>query len=406
MNTKSISISDYNYDLPEERIAKFPLEQRDASKLLIWKNGTIEESVYRSISNNIPEGSLLFFNETKVIRARMIFKNSTGGKIEVFCLDPYRNRDVSVSMAAQGKVEWNCLIGGLSKWTDDFLQLEHHGIVLEVRRIGTGTDHHPVEFRWNPAGKSFAEILDAIGSLPIPPYLKRETEEIDLNRYQTVYAKNEGSVAAPTAGLHFTPFVFDELKKKNCQSHFVTLHVGAGTFKPVKSATMAEHVMHAEVIDVSLNTISRLAEQQQKMIVAVGTTTTRTLESLYWMGIKLLQSPEIKPDDLFLGQWECYEAYNNDITLKEALSALIDWLRKNGLDRLIAPTSIMIAPGYCFRIVNALVTNFHQPGSTLILLVAAIAGEEWKTIYNYALQNDFRFLSYGDGSLLFVQNNR
>ncbi len=404
---KNISIKDYTYSLPDERIAVHPATERDAAKLLIYSNGSIKEDIYKNIARYLAEGSLLIFNNTKVIKARIRFQKQTGGVIEIFCLEPYEAiNEYSTVMNKKGSVRWKCMIGGASKWKDGMLIKrwgpQVGGLALSAKLIEKLTDAYVVEFSWEPADLSFAEVIGHAGDIPLPPYIKRNTEVSDSERYQTIYAKDEGSVAAPTAGLHFTNEIFEDLSKKNIQIDFVTLHVGAGTFKPVKATTMQEHEMHAEWIDVSVETIEQLYSNIGNPVIAVGTTSLRTLESLYWMGFKILLQPSLK--QVHLGQWEVYEEplINNDITAKAALGELLNWMKRNDLPRLFTQTQILIAPGYTFKIVNALVTNFHQPQSTLLLLVAAAIGNDWEKIYAHALQNDFRFLSYGDGSLLFI----
>lgn len=416
---KNISILDYTYDLPDDRIALHPLAERDASKLLVFKDGNIQQDVYKNIADYLPPGSLLVFNDTKVIKARVRFQKSSGGVIEIFCLEPYEDiNEYSSIMNKKGSVKWKCMIGGASKWKGGALRMELgtrlpdgqvRNWVLEARLTTKLSDAYVVEFSWTPADLSFAEVLEHAGDIPLPPYIKRKTETADTERYQTIYARDEGSVAAPTAGLHFTKDIFNRLAEKNIRSGFVTLHVGAGTFKPVKAATMQGHEMHAEWIDVGVEMIENLLLQLGKTIVAVGTTSLRTLESLYWMGVKTVLQPEIK--ELQLGQWEVYEdpLVNCNIPAKEALSSLLSWLKKNNAERLFTRSQILIAPGYSFKMVQAITTNFHQPQSTLLLLVAAATGNNlpagqasWRKIYDYALQNSFRFLSYGDGSLLFI----
>lgn len=399
---KQISIKDYKYDLPFDRIAKYPLQERDLSKLLVYKNDTITESQYIDIDEFLLADSLLFFNNTKVIPARMFFKTSTQKDIEVFCLEPVsRNADVYSSMLQQNSSQWKCLVGGAAKWKEQFvfLNTDELQIKAEIKERLNGT--FILEFTWQPATKTFAEVLQIAGAIPIPPYLKRATEDIDLERYQTIYAQKEGSVAAPTAGLHFTDKVFEKLKVKQITPTYITLHVGAGTFKPVKSETMAEHDMHGEYIDVPLSTIEYLYHHIHKSVTAVGTTSLRTLESLFWIGEKIAQQPNLEPHELLVDQWQPYVSSSNQISAKEALKYIIDFLNQHQLKTLYAKTSILIVPGYQFKIVNALVTNFHQPESTLILLVAAFIGEDWRKVYQYAIEHDFRFLSYGDGSLLF-----
>ncbi|MBA4241976.1 MAG: S-adenosylmethionine tRNA ribosyltransferase [Sphingobacteriaceae bacterium] len=399
---KQISIKDYKYDLPFDRIAKYPLQERDLSKLLVYKNETITESQYIDIDEFLLADSLLFFNNTKVIPARMFFKTSTQKDIEVFCLEPVsRNADVYSSMLQQNSSQWKCLVGGAAKWKEQFvfLNTDELQIKAEIKERLNGT--FILEFTWQPATKTFAEVLQIAGAIPIPPYLKRATEDIDLERYQTIYAQKEGSVAAPTAGLHFTDKVFEKLKARQITPTYITLHVGAGTFKPVKSETMAEHDMHGEYIDVPLSTIEYLYHHIHKSVTAVGTTSLRTLESLFWIGEKIAQQPNLEPHELLVDQWQPYVSSSNQISAKEALKYIIDFLNQHQLKTLYAKTSILIVPGYQFKIVNALVTNFHQPESTLILLVAAFIGEDWRKVYQYAIEHDFRFLSYGDGSLLF-----
>lgn len=404
---KNISIQDYTYTLPEERIARYPLPQRDASKLLLYRNGEISEDIYKNLPAHLPADSLLVFNNTKVVEARLLFQKPTGGVIEIFCLEPHAQyADITTAMLQKGKVLWHCLVGGASKWKPgQVLKKEITGadsiITLQARYTEKLPGSFVIELKWEPAHLSFAELLHHAGAVPLPPYIKRAAEESDKERYQTVYAHTDGSVAAPTAGLHFTEQIFADLKSKNIQIEFVTLHVGAGTFKPVKSDTMEGHDMHAEWIDVSATFIEQLIESLQKNIIAVGTTSLRTIESLYWLGRK----PERNSGVLTLHQWEPYEMTDKNITTQEALSQLLSWMKKNKLTRLIAKTQLLIAPGYDFKIVKGLITNFHQPQSTLLLLVAALTGSDWKKIYDYALEHNFRFLSYGDGSLLWRKEN-
>jgi S-adenosylmethionine:tRNA ribosyltransferase-isomerase len=410
-NPKNISIHDFTYSLPEERIAKYPLAERDASKLLIYKEGEIAEDSYRNITNHIPENSLLIFNNTKVVEARLLFQKPTGGVIEIFCLEPHEQyADITTAMLQKGKVLWQCLVGGVSKWKagqllEKKIKQGNKEIILTANYIEKRNDTFIIELIWSPAELSFAEVLHYAGAIPLPPYIKRAVEESDTERYQTVYAHFDGSVAAPTAGLHFTETIFQNLKEKNIPTDFVTLHVGAGTFKPVKADTMQEHEMHAEFIDVSRTTIENILGKLDNNIIAVGTTSLRTIESLYWLGVKesLVRNQELEAEpygQLSLSQWEAYELRENNISAKGALQALLNWMKKNKLERLVAKTQILIAPGYEFKIVKGLITNFHQPQSTLLLLVAALIGDDWRKVYNYALKNDFRFLSYGDGSLL------
>lgn len=407
IHPKNISIQDYNYELPAGRIALHPLAERDASKLLIYRNGSIEEDRYNNIDRYLPHDSFLVFNNTKVIKARIRFQKKSSGIIEIFCLEPYETiSEYSTVMNKKGSVKWKCMIGGMSKWKEKELVVDYvsgdRRLELKARLAEKLADAYLVEFSWTPDELSFAEVLEYAGDIPLPPYIKRKTESEDTERYQTIYAEDAGSVAAPTAGLHFTENIFKRLAEKNIQRGFVTLHVGAGTFKPVKAALMQDHVMHAEWIDVSVEFIDALIAQLNKPIVAVGTTSLRTIESLYWMGVKAKLQPETKRLDI--SQWEVYESplVNTDLNAAEALWALRNWLKKNNQQRLFVQSQILVAPGYQFKIANAIVTNFHQPQSTLLLLVAAAIGADWKNVYNHALQNDFRFLSYGDGSLLFI----
>jgi S-adenosylmethionine:tRNA ribosyltransferase-isomerase len=407
MDPRIISIYDYTYTLPEDKIAHYPLPGRDASRLLVYNNEKITEDTYRNIGNYLPADSLLVFNNTRVIEARLLFQKQSGGMIEIFCLEPGDlYPDITTGMLQQGKVQWKCLIGGASKWKAGQLlqkkiQRNNETVTLEAKYIAKQSDCFIIELQWTPSHLSFAEVLHQAGIIPLPPYIKRIAETSDKTRYQTVYALEDGSVAAPTAGLHFTPAVFEKLQNKNIHHSFVTLHVGAGTFKPVKSTTMEGHDMHAEFIDVSKETIVQLRSFINK-IYTVGTTSARTLESLYWMGIKTIIDPSIQQEQLFLTQWEVYDhLQQHAVAADDALQHLLVWMDKNNLQRLISKTQILIAPGYSFKIIKGLVTNFHQPQSTLLLLVAALTGNNWKKIYAYALAHDFRFLSYGDGCLLF-----
>lgn len=402
---RTLSIKDFTYSLPEERIAKYPLAERDASKLLIYKDGIISEDIYSNIADRIPANSLLVFNDTKVVEARLLFQKPTGGVIEIFCLEPHEQYpDITTAMLQHEKVLWHCLIGGASKWKHGQIlekKIIHHSkeLLLHARYVGKAGDSFVIELSWNDPDLSFAEVLHLFGAIPLPPYIKRNVEASDAERYQTVYAHHDGSVAAPTAGLHFTRSIFKKLQEKNIDKDFVTLHVGAGTFKPVKSDTMQNHEMHAEHFTVSKSLIQSLLDHLDKKIVAVGTTSLRTLESLYWLGVKqsIVDSRESIVE---ITQWEVYENNQQAISSKEALNNLIKWMDKKGFDKLTAKTKIMIAPGYQFKIVNGLVTNFHQPQSTLLLLVAAFIGDNWRRVYDYASDNNFRFLSYGDGTLL------
>ncbi len=404
----NLSITEFVYALPDERIAKYPLTERDQSKLLIWKDRILTEDIYSNLTDHLPADSLLIFNNTKVVEARLLFEKPNGGKIEIFCLEPDEQYpDITTAMLQKGKVWWKCLVGGAKKWKEGSLisqikKYDLYDVILTATKIEQLSDSYLIELSWNNPELSFAEVLHIAGVIPLPPYLNRAAEEDDNKRYQTIYAKHDGSVAAPTAGLHFTDALFKKLKQKNIHHDFVTLHVGAGTFKPVKSATMNEHEMHSEFIDVSKTFIDNLLNHLDQNIIPVGTTSLRTIESLYWLGVKLILNPLLQPEELTVSQWDPYELDSTNITPNKALQTVSEWLGKNNMQRLITKTQIIIAPGYSFRIIKALITNFHQPQSTLLLLVSAITGNDWKKIYHYALENDFRFLSYGDGSLLWL----
>lgn len=400
--TQQISIEDYNYSLPDERIAKFPLPKRDESKLLLYRDGKISESVFKHITDYLPEGSLMVFNNTRVIQARLLFQRATGAQIEVFCLDPAAPHDYELIFQQTEACNWICLIGNAKKWKEPVLSREisvaGQTVRLSAEKVQSYGETHQIRFSWD-GGFSFAEVLDAAGELPIPPYLHRKTEESDLKTYQTVYSKIKGSVAAPTAGLHFTPEVLADLDAKGFGREELTLHVGAGTFKPVKSETIEGHEMHTEYISVRRSTIERVMQNFGK-IIAVGTTSVRTLESLYYIGVTLATHPDATSEELVVRQWMPYEDANNRLTPAEALQNILDYLDKHQLNTLITATQIIIAPGYEFKIVKGIVTNFHQPKSTLLLLISAFVKGDWKNIYDYALGHDFRFLSYGDSSLL------
>ena len=410
MHPKHILIADYTYSLPTEKIATHPLQQRDASKLLIYKDGEIRQDIYQHITAYLPEESLVVLNNTKVIPARILFKKPTGGQIEIFCLEPFGDEPDYVS-AMQRKIScrWKCLIGGAGKWKGGILQKgieinEKEKVVVSVQLIKKMADAYVAEISWTPTDYSFAEIIQIAGETPLPPYIKRKAEQRDKERYQTIYAEYEGSVAAPTAGLHFTETIFSSFKTKNIYADYITLHVGAGTFKPVKSEKMEGHDMHSEWIDVSLASVENIIQHLKNGIITIGTTSLRTLESLYWLGVKTIMNRDIQPGELKINQWEVYEKPldGTNFSSSESLMSLKEWMIKNNLKRLITQTQILIAPGYSFKIAGAVVTNFHQPNSTLLLLVAAAVGKDWKKIYSYAFENDFRFLSYGDGSLLFI----
>lgn len=401
-DTKHIRISDYNYELPDERIAKFPLPVRDQSKLLVYRHGEINETRFTALPDYIDTGTLMVFNNTKVIQARLHFRKETGALIEIFCLEPVQPRDYALNFQQTEQVSWLCMIGNLKKWKEGVLkrQMNVKGkeITLSATRKGTYGTSHWIDFAWDDSEVTFSDILEMFGELPIPPYLNRNTQESDKETYQTVYSKIKGSVAAPTAGLHFTRRVLDALRAKGVDLEEVTLHVGAGTFKPVKSEEIAGHEMHTEYISVTKTTIEKLIAHGGKA-VAVGTTSVRTLESLYYIGVILSQNPDANEADLHVDQWQPYEIPST-LTVTGALSCILDYMNRQGLEALHTRTQILIAPGYKYKIVERMVTNFHQPQSTLLLLVSAFVKGDWCRIYGYALSHDFRFLSYGDSSLL------
>ena len=398
MKTKEIQIQDYNYALPDERIAKFPIAERDHSKLLVYNKGVVGEDVFYNLPSHLPKGALMVFNNTKVIQARMHFRKETGALIEVFLLEPAEPSDYELMFQTTGRCAWYCLVGNLKKWKEGTLNVVNESLNLTAKRLGEHGTSHLIEFEWT-GGMSFAEVIDAVGELPIPPYLNRKTQESDKTTYQTVYSKIKGSVAAPTAGLHFTNKVLQSLDEHGIEREEVTLHVGAGTFKPVKSELIADHEMHTEFISVRRETIEKLIRHDAQAI-AVGTTSVRTLESLYYMGLKVLENPDISEDELHVQQWEPYETSSGTVGGLQSLQALLDWMTRHELTVLHSSTQIIIAPGYDYKIVRMLVTNFHQPQSTLLLLVSAFVKCDWRKIYDYALAHDFRFLSYGDSSLL------
>ena len=411
MHPKYLSINDFDYKLPEEKIAFFPLEERDQSKLLIYKNENIAEDIYLNIASHLPEKSFLVFNNTKVIKARILFTKETGAVIEIFCLEPYEIiNDYAVVLEKKESTRWKCMIGGAGKWKQKYLEkkifIDSNEVMLKAELVEKLSDAYVVELSWTPGEYSFAEIIEHAGRTPLPPYIQREAAESDTKRYQTIYSKYEGSVAAPTAGLHFTEKIFSSLEEKNIDCGFVTLHVGAGTFKPVKSEQMEGHKMHSEWIDISANFIEQLIQNLENNIFCVGTTSVRTIESLYWMGVKAMLNCNATIEELEIKQWEVYDdaLANNSVSAKDGLQFLLNFLHEKEIKKLFARTQIIIAPGYQFKIINGIITNFHQPKSTLLLLVAAMAGSEWKTIYDFALNNNFRFLSYGDGCLIFISS--
>ncbi|HLG02059.1 MAG TPA: S-adenosylmethionine:tRNA ribosyltransferase-isomerase [Bacteroidia bacterium] len=406
---RNISISDYTYDLPAERIAAHPLPERDASKLLIWEKGAIHETVFHEIANEIPADSLLVFNDTRVVRARLIMYRKSGAQIEIFCTDAAENaKDFISLLETKGEVEVRAFVGKGQRWKPNELlelNLDNGKILLTAERISQQDEQSAVRLSWAPADFTFAEILEAAGKVPLPPYIEREEEPLDKERYQTVYAQFPGSVAAPTAGLHFTEEVMASLKSKGVQLEKVTLHVGAGTFKPVKTPTLEGHEMHREQVFILLSLVEKVILYYNKTVIAAGTTSLRALESLYWFGRKLVLQPGRHMEELQVEQWEAYEE-GPDVPAIIALRAVRDWMRENNKVELRGFTQLLIAPGYRFRIVYGLITNFHQPGSTLLLLEAAFVGEDYRKIYDYALWHNFRFLSYGDSSLLWRDKDR
>jgi S-adenosylmethionine:tRNA ribosyltransferase-isomerase len=430
----AMKMADFDYDLPDERIAYTPAGNRSDSKLLVWDQSITAEAQYKDIADYIPNGHSLFFNNSKVIAARILFDksndindlermpsidaekmidpnsstNSRQNKIEIFCLEPTAAyTPVQLAMQATNKVTWKCLVGGAKKWKTEFLQKElfydHVRILLSAKKIAQEEGHFIIEFSWDHPDIVFSEIIALVGQIPLPPYIQREANETDKDRYQTTYATTEGSVAAPTAGLHFDEHVFKTLAEKGIDKKFITLHVGAGTFMPVKVDDFHDHLMHAEFIDVDLQTIKYLATTSDS-IIAVGTTSLRTLESLYWLAIKIKHAPEIDMNEINLLQWDAYTLEDQQTSIHEALQFLSEWMVQKNLNTLYATTQLMVKPGYQFKICKGLITNFHQPKSTLLLIIAAIAGDEWKTVYQHALSNEYRFLSYGDGCLFWFNH--
>jgi S-adenosylmethionine:tRNA ribosyltransferase-isomerase len=408
MDPKDILIENYTYELTPGKIAQFPLKNRDSSSLLVYKNGKITKDVFRDIAYHIPAGSLLIFNKTKVINARLLFESQTGRSIEIFCLEPAdRNKEINTDLntvpITAGSMNWNCMIGNLKSWKHkdgEVLTMQFEGGFLKAKYIDKTEDDHTVNFTWEPNEIPFAEVLSRAGNIPLPPYIKRKPEKNDSTAYQTFYASESGSVAAPTAGLHFTEGVINSLKEKNIKCEYVTLHVGAGTFLPVKSESIADHKMHNEKFSVPAECLQSIIDSLENPVIAAGTTSLRTIESLYWLGVQAINGKKFKADDVKVGQWEPYQNAVS-ISPREALLALLDKLKNEGSGFISGNTGIIIVPGYEFRIVNGLITNFHQPRSTLLLLIAAFAGDKWSELYDYALNNDFRFLSYGDSSILF-----
>lgn len=410
-----IQIQDYQYNLPDTRIARFPLKERDQSKLLLFKDKNIQEDCYKNLADHLPQDSLLLFNQAKVVHARLSFQKVSGGKIEIFCLEPdQRYSDITTAMMQERQVYWKCLLKGASKWKSDsplFLNMEdstsspkNKEVQAKAEKINREGNTFTIRFSWQTTRAhplSFSEFLEIAGEIPIPPYLKRKAESSDQERYQTIFAKKEGSVAAPTAGLHFTEPVIAKIKAKSIAIEKLTLHVSAGTFMPVKTEKMKGHQMHSEWIELSLSLLKRVAQQirDQKKVITVGTTSARTLESAYWIGAQILRNEWNTQTDIAVSQWYPYRQ-PDEFTGLEAIEALIAYFDQNEITKLITRTQLIIAPGYEFKLLDGLITNFHQPASTLLLMIAALVGDHWKSIYKYALQHDFRFLSYGDGSLL------
>lgn len=398
-NPQSIAIADFDYPLPDDRIAKFPLERRDQSKLLVYRGGNIEESRFDHVPELLPPDTLLIFNNTKVIHARLFFRKPTGSTIEVFCLEPFQ-MPVALSFEQRGHCTWNCFIGNNKKWKEGSLsrQLDIHGqsVTLTATRRKAVGNAWIVDFDWD-GGLSFAELIDQAGVIPLPPYLHREAVSSDNERYQTVYALHQGSVAAPTAGLHFSPEVFEALRQKGIATDFITLHVGAGTFKPVSTPTIGEHEMHVEKIEISRSNIECILKHLGHTVIPVGTTTVRTIESVYWFGVKLSRNSKL--DAMHVMQWDPYELESLSVSTEHAYQNVLQWMEEQGIEQLGGDTQLMIAPGYRYHVISGLITNFHQPKSTLLLLVSALVGDAWKECYRYALDHQFRFLSYGDSCL-------
>jgi len=403
-----ISIEDYTYDLPVERIASYPLEKRDESALLFYREGITEKKSFQDIAKLLPGESLVVFNNTKVVQARLLFHKDTGAHIEIFCLEPAGEiKDIQLAFQEKKNSSWFCLVGNAKKWKQGSLSIKTiNGLELKVTKGERLKDGYVVHFQWNNESVSFAEILEDAGKTPLPPYISRNAEESDKERYQTIFARHSGSVAAPTAGLHFTDKVLKDLRENNIETTHVTLHVGAGTFKPVSTQTMKDHDMHNEQIMISRHTMQLLKKHCEGEIISVGTTSLRTLESIYWLGVKLKQGYAFGDDGFSISQWEPYENPGNNLPDPEtAVSNVLEYMDEAGLDIIHGETSLIILPGYDVKMASILVTNFHQPRSTLLLLVAAFVGDDWKKIYNFALSNDFRFLSYGDSCLLFKTKN-
>ena len=398
-----IYIRDYEYPLPEERIAQTPLNERDSSKLLIYKNGEISESIFRNITDFIPGNSFIALNDTKVIRARLLFRKHTGAKIEIFCIEPADNQVVESSFLLKGSAEWICLVGNASKWRDEVLffyfKIGGEVCILKAEKKVAEKGEFRIRFSWEPSGLTFSEVLESTGDVPLPPYIKRKSNENDVMRYQTVYAGAEGSVAAPTAGLHFTEEILKSFREKSACLDYVTLNVGAGTFKPVKTEKASGHNIHSELFTVRKAFFENILNNEYESLAAVGTTTVRTLESLYWLGVI---DGKLRGEIVTLNQWDVYQyASSGRVSFKDSVRKILKYMEKQDIDILTGATSLMIVPGYEFKVTDILITNFHMPRSSLLLLVAAFIGEDWKKVYRFAIKNGFRFLSYGDSSLLF-----
>ncbi|MEI7490384.1 MAG: S-adenosylmethionine:tRNA ribosyltransferase-isomerase [Bacteroidota bacterium] len=399
---KGIPITDYNYDLPADRIAQRPPGRRDASRLLVYRDGLIEDRQFSEIDGLIPEGSLVVFNDTKVVRARILFAKSTGGLVEIFCLEPLSPTvDFQLAFQQGPGCRWSCLVGNSKKWKDEPLEKNlglNDSWLKAIRKSSLSDGCFEIEFSWAPSSLSFSDVLLMAGSIPLPPYINRESDEEDTLRYQTVYAKHEGSVAAPTAGLHFSEDILERLRTRNCIEEQLTLHVGLGTFRPVSVANVCDHIMHNESFVVKLSTLRYLRNPINTNVIAVGTTSARTLESLYWLGVEAIAHPQTEIE--IVNQWDPYLTEDQGLPGKtEALDALITYMEHAGLKEFHGSTSLIIVPGYKFRVLNGLITNFHMPQSTLLLLIAAFAGDGWKTVYSHALETGFRFLSYGDACM-------
>lgn len=396
MIPKALKISDFTYHLPDDKIAKFPLENRDQSKLLLYRNGNIYHENFKNLPNILDQNHQLIFNQTKVVHARMYFQKETGSTIEIFCLEPH-NSSVETALITQQTATWNCMVGNAKRWKNETLVLTQNNVEIKAQKISNTASNFVIKFNWQPAQLTFAQVLQKIGEIPLPPYLKRKPTDFDLSRYQTVFAKAEGSVAAPTAGLHFTKNTLNNLSKKHVDSVFVELHVGAGTFAPVKTDTMAQHQMHEEQIHIPLDTLQKFTLPKKR--VAVGTTALRTIESLYHFGLNPQKFWNSQTKTFNIQQWDIYNQ-NANLSFEEAAKNLLLFAEKNDLKKISGKTAILIAPGYQLKSIYGLITNFHQPNSTLLLLVAAIVGSNWKKIYHEALTNNYRFLSYGDASFL------